>query len=373
MAQYHFAARLLFCLLIDSLLVPKVACVAIQAESEIPRHEDCAIFETALLNAQAITKGDVLIRRSAVFDGVRFDEQGKPNGLADSSESLVRCIFDFDRGLFALYENGIQNRVDFTVPENFVPRVFWVRPPLVEEWRVLMVDFDNSRFWISGSNGGSRQPQELDSLGLVGERDLVLKKLRFLDPRVLGTLPQLCCLGSGEQGLLPGYLNWFRQRASGRGFLEKLGPEKGKVTVRYSLPTGRDGLIHRDTVTFELDTGLPCVSLGQSRLHEADPWVFRFEEKTEWSKHKDIWVARSIHNSKPTSAHGASGTEVCERTEYQIDFHWFSVNEELDPRFFDGSRTGGKEEVLKWLDPEKNRATDLLPNRKEPSREKPAR
>lgn len=308
-----------------------------------------------------------MIRRSAVFDSVAFDEQGKPSGLADTYESVVRCVFDFDRGVFALYEYGKQERVDFTVPADFVPKVFWVQPPFVEEWRCLLVDFGNSRFWLSGSSHESRESRNIDTLPFSRNQEQILKGLKFLDPRVLGTYPHMCVYNSGDQGVLSAHLGWFRRRTSGEGFLNKTGPEDGMLTIQYSLPTGDDGLIHRDTVTFALDSSLPIRYFGQSRSKEGIPWGFRFEETNDWEQRGDHWLVKSVHRSQPTLKHGGDGVKIVDFTEYQTDLHWFSVNEELDPSFFDGSRIGGKDEVLKWLDPVKNKAVKLLPKQRDPS------
>ena len=85
------------------------------------------------------------------------------------------------------------------------------------------------------------------------------------------------------------------------------------------------------------------------------------KEKFHWQTINDIQVLKSINYVE--NRFMASAGEIFGKGERRVDFHWFSVNEDLDDDLFDESRIGLRDEVLKMLDPETTKATSLINKR----------
>jgi hypothetical protein len=72
-----------------------------------------SVTDQALAYAESITKGDVLVRQTALFESLEGDVDKKPPGIIREDSMFYRAVFDFEQGQFALYRLVDQKIDDF--------------------------------------------------------------------------------------------------------------------------------------------------------------------------------------------------------------------------------------------------------------------
>jgi len=354
--------RLLIFLLV---LVPR-STIAIQS---LPAAEDaCSLFEVMLANGMALTSGDVLVRERSFFDSVNGLWGVDEKGMVVDEETFSRLIFDFETGRFAVFLKYHRTRLDLA--KQSTPNDSSTTGPEPEEFE---------RFYgacVAGGESpvysrlfpGARQVKkrteysslESDFLGKIGFQDYRLFPLNE------GANPsEIAAADAMIQRFRTGdSVGSFERVDNGQLEVMIKSPNMMQVPVPEGAKLKGAGVVWR----FDPESQMPVSTKMVFRFKMADGQDVESSTglgkeagtRMEWQLMNDVYVIKSARNGSVQSLTGSSGRETKAEVIRRHDFHWFSVNEEVDPRFFDGSLLADRKGFLEIIDPKACGAESLI-------------
>lgn len=325
---------------------------------ELTPEEVCSLFEVQYLNGLALTRGDVLVREVQNFDSTTTGSE--TSGIIVERISYRRAIFDYETGRFAYFQTFNHEAADLDAELHERQSRL---PAKSNSLRAFVWPSDDEKAFVRDFPGRARV---LERTELPPEQHRALKALQFRDFRFIKNTAGLSnreILELGKSHLTADLLNRF----------EFVGEDEIEVEVRMAFQNtagAPEGYVHNQDrahlTRFSRDSGMPLWTVVYSSLTRvSDGTVIETDrkpkEKFHWQTINDIHVLKSINYVE--SRLSTDTGEIIGKGERRVDFHWFSVNEDLDDDLFDESRIGIREEVLIMLDPETTKATSLINKR----------
>lgn len=350
----HKFARLKFLVLLIPLFQFDTACS--QEEFEEKDIQQCRVLGVAIDNAEALTRGDVLIKLTETFDNVKTDSEFGSVGAVYSGRKMSRFSFDFMEGRFlqAWCEN-----LDGTYfpsenkPSKKIDRV---------DVQAAVGFFDLRKSWQSKPpyqfhSGPERFSESISDF---------LFHNRMVNPRgfwLSSHLGKYYSNGPYEQRI-----NAWEIYRHARNFNRNYEDADGNKVLEFKrdVPTAEEGQRPVFTVlTIDKDSQLPIEIREFIKLDRGDSSIGK--ARIRWEQVNDIYVPTLIKSRYTKTIHVAkrSTTGVIEQ---ELEFHWFSVNEELDPDLFNRERIKTEKSIMQMLDPVETGADSLV--EKQPEKEK---
>jgi hypothetical protein len=325
---------------------------------ELTPEEVCSLFEVQHLNGLALTRGDVLVREVQNFDSTTTGSE--TSGIIVERISYRRAIFDYETGRFACFQ--IFNHEAADLDAELHERQSRL-PAKSNSLRAFVWPGDDEKVFVRDFPGPARV---LERSELPPEQRRALKALQFRDFRFTKNTVGLSnreILELGKSHLTADLLNRFEFVGEDEIEVEVWMPFQNTVSVPEGYVHNQDRV---QLTRFTRDSGMPLWTVVYGSLTRvSDGTVIETDrkpkEKFHWQTINDIHVLKSINYVE--NRFMASAGEIYGKGERRVDFHWFSVNEDLDDDLFDESRIGFREEVLKMLDPETTKATSLFNQR----------
>ena len=292
--------------------------------------KECSIFEVVYLNAIGIRSGDVLVEVSTTIDTVKPKGDGaEMEGVFQSTIVRYRCVFDIEKSLFCMIrQDGPNNRVDISDLSSKPSET----PPGYSAWAI---DFQNERLFSAGHD--SPLPWRLTAGRPLPE---VLTKFAYLDPRSTSWIPQA--------GLVENELGHIRAICSGKDFLEKELVEDRLLKLTLFDGSYDDGS-EKKVWEFDLENSLP-VKFSEFAWHSGHGKFYPGRNGTmAWTVVNNYDVVSKTAFDDIADVRSVDGKSYPGHQETRMDFFWFSVNEEVEGRFFDGSVLKSLSDIRKCL------------------------
>ncbi len=331
---------------------------------DISKIEDAAsLFDYFVANGMALTQGDVLIRDRAVTDSIN-DRNGlnlkefNDQGMLITTENYYRIVFDFEKNKFAVYRKRHLSRLDLALTVTNGDSDPQVADPYVfDELNGVCYAGDNSSVFqrtfplaLQIKNRSAFPPSDERFLNEIGFVDLRLYRdlsNTHANQRVeyfqrLRTGDSLSQVKRVEEGQFVGQYEVLAELSS----KVKIPPPEG-ATLQYA------GVAWR----FDAKTLMP-ISIQPKFLYTmADGTTQKGSSNQKegiqftWQMKNNIYVIRSDQVSSLERLSSNTGKTSWGTKNHKVDFHWFSVNEPVDDRFFDGSILKNRQLALDALDP----------------------
>ncbi len=310
----------------------------------------CSVFESPLANARAWQKGDVLVRTHTSFDTINKRKGIDENGVSIWTESWNRVVFDFETGKFCNLSYTVTSELDLASPdgsevatkiarygyccESFQGRIFQRRFPgeLVEAKRHLI------------------GPQKKDLVGYIAFPDF--RGIAFM-------------LGGSEDSL---------------EYAEKLGErfKTGELLRSYSSSDDKEIELKLEVYSDERKTNFCTFHFDVKSLMPKSYTSFSEMSKpfpngdTRANGPSGSWkwqLVNSVYLPKEWNASTGKKLTLNQREHMgrlhsDHEFHWFSLNEDLDEKLFDGSCLKDLESFMLHVDPAKCGADSLIETKK---------
>ena len=302
--------------------------------------EVCSIFEAVEANCRAWRQGDVLFTTRRVYDTSAVID-GQILGQLEGVESVTRVVFDYDAGLFFFA------KLSFTDVERFDDE-----SPTAIKKTVLSS-------WICTGKSGQVARYNPGKKRTLWNRD------QFpADQTVLLTMiqqPDLRGFWLHRKPTLHGRSLGSTTLASGKGFRsasESADELKIVFNVEESNPV--PGTIPQSSIAFDLESLMPTrFRRFTSRTDGVVAQGPSFD--IQWQQINGLQVLASASARRYRGIPGRERKEHGpEYTDYR--FHWFSVNQPIDPEHFQIELVDQRELLLEMLDPVKLKADSLMPN-----------
>lgn len=329
------------------LMVP----VDVEARNQDPEnHADaagaCSVLDGWIANAEAIGRGDVLIRLKSVVDTTTNTDGTvfKPDGVIQETTRWWRLAFDFERDFYCLLEQQWQKTTDLTMaghPGGGVTEAVLRRASLSSS-----DEFVVQRLWPG-------ETVRTEKIHVIQPPGRLRQFLWIPDVRSFGQSVQLDSEGFA---LLRQEVNRFR--SGDRLVSHSLAGDRQLELVFWTRSPEEEEAepgqrISRLIERFDLELQVPvyrsCRSWFEGR------WKPLFVSEIEWQEKNGLAIPRQFHLS------AAKVIQVGERelvgpVDHTLDFFWISVNEPLAEECFDGSRLATLEDFERHLDPERTGA-----------------
>ena len=314
----------------------------------------CSIYGCVDANCQAWRQGDFLVRARTTFDSTEISADRSVKGLMTDNEIFTRVIFDLDnrKYLYASWNTG--SAIDFTS-----------HPINPEAHRQL--------FSVIGgisSNGPkgtvlqyrlSRVPRRTNRSYFPDDEDKFLIAINFPDYRGFWQYQKPTEFGKMEAESTVEALKVGR-------FFHSSSTDSQFTKIVYDCPIGDQPdtvLGYFQTWTFENESMMPVAVVGEGKFKDGSisPGP---NFKLSWELLNEVYV---LHSSRKrffdvvdTTSKREKGTRI-----EDLDFHWFSLNEELDASLFEAEQFQSEQSLLKLVDPRLAGANQLI----EPSPDAP--
>ncbi len=335
MGQFDMRGKLFFFVLILHLRVLPGFGVAMAQESHANGAAECSIFESMYLNAVGITAGDVVVEVTTNFDTVKPAKDGSgPEGIFQSTTLRYRCVFDFEKSRFCMIkQQGPDTRVDMADLSGKPPET----SPDYTGWSI---DFRKKELLALGQEGPL--PWQIAGDGAV---PVTLERFRFYDPRSISFVT-IAGLVEQEFGLI-------RKICSGKTFWSRA--QLAEDVLKITLFSGEyDDGSEMAIWEFDLKNSLP-LKFSELVWHAGNKVFYPGREgNMEWTVVDGYDVISSKTWKDYSQLRSVNGKSYFGSLTTTTRFHWFSVNQEVDGRFFDGSVLSSPAELRKCLQmPEK--------------------
>jgi hypothetical protein len=292
---------------------------------------ECSIFETAYLNAIGIKSGDVLVEISSNFDTVRPKGDGKGmEGVFRTTESKYRCVFDMEEELFCM--------ITQTGPNRFVDMADQSRVSKNESatFGGWVLDYQNEKLFFAGRE--DPVPWRLTGGNKLSE---VLTRFEFLDPRLSYDIPR--------RGLIDDEQGHVRILSSGKKYWKK--EIVGENRLILTLFDGKyDDGNEMQIWEFDLKNSLP-LSYTENAWHAKNERFYPGRKRTmAWTSVNDYDVLSKMTWDDFLEEQSVDGKRYFGCLELVVTLHWYTVNQKVDNRFFDGSLLRNQADLRKCLE-----------------------
>lgn len=343
---------------------------------DLTKEEVCSMLGVPAANGLAMKQGDVLVRERYVFDSVSNGTRGfDRSGILAEEETFYRLMFDFDAEVFAIYRIFNRSIIDLGKPET-EPEEDGSQvedgPDKYQSLYGACYAGDRSDVFLRHFPGKIQKKPRTEFPEKLAE---LLFEMRFRDYRLpafnlRGNPKSTAGIKEHFQRLETGdTLKSFRVLDSNRVELEFRLPQEmhfipsphGKISEAFHLLQ-----IDRESMMPVTDATVFMVNKPDGRTIEAGTGGGDRKHpptKFKWKLVNNIHVIQSITNRTLDTYPTPRSMEHEAYATRKQDFHWFSVNEELDEQFFDGSIVEDRKKVLELLDPVKSNAESLLPKK----------
>lgn len=308
----------------------------------------CSIFESPKANCLSWRKGDVLIRKQLSLDTTNFPDSGSIKGLKgrlEKTETMSRIIFDYDNGIF-LHINvtvGSKQVFDDDLPTD---------PQVISQLTGWMCTGNQGMVASYNTEGGNRLRWNRSQF--PEDQDVFLNMIKMPDYR-----------GFWLHGkpVLHGRSHGSAVRASGRDF-HSHSIDGEQMKIRYEKEP-KEGEAEFGTpvtlVVFDLESLMPTKFNHFNRRANDSP-VQGPTFDIRWKAIGDVYV--------PTKACSRTYRMISAKKEHgpqydEYQFHWFSLNEDIDTSILDIELFNDREKMVKLVDPILTGADSLLPAKEE--------
>ncbi len=335
-----------FILLVLSILLCPV--LSAQDSQELDTIDVCSAIDAVLVNANAIISADCLVRERLTFDSTNDTENNDIEGTLLRKTSFTRAIFDEDKNQFAYYSNSVGFRTLLPDFEEFGNTDF-------SAW---CCDARNGKIARLGGTNYIDSNQDLSNPGKLQE---LLAWERFPDyrgfwlyrgPSVFGRIRKDDSLKSMRHG------KYFHSSQRHGGKLD--------VYFESGVKVLNDSDEFLKVYTFDMEqlvvTKIRAVLVGEGKWQN----VATFE--IEWDEINDIMVPISGSLEKFQNMYVDANTKQAGKICQEFDFHWFKINEEIDPELFAVENVKDQKAVLNMIDPVKLNAATLIDDNFLPSK-----
>ena len=306
----------------------------------------CGIFEAASLNSAAIRQGDFLLRRRESFDTVNRYDGVNEHGVVRFGDVWQRVVFDHDAKEYCV----------LTIRESIETNLANVETPAGPERKTVVrsavcIDADGvllSRLFPGGSKTRHLAAKPTDKL-------FAEKAIGFPDYRSFGLF------FGGVPGSFQRMMQMTNRLKTGSEFHEskELGDDKLMITMR-SEPNSESWIV--EEYTFDTARLVPILVnkflQNKAQIEDQRP-SFIGKQSFEWKELNGIQLPKSGNADTPyremINGHYQSAHRFTD-----VEFHWFSVNERIDPKWFDGSQFADFASFKELLDAKACGAVDLL-------------
>ncbi len=309
--------------------------------------DELAILDGAATNLRAIRQCDYLVRVKEDFDSVNSAKGVDEKGAVVERIGFYRIAIDFETSRAACFRIEQQNYLDLAAGTSQSPRFqeFETQRGICQDGAgesatIRAVTFPNTR---------QVTPWQLSE----GRGSSFLSALEIPDFRCAGVL-------SSQASELERIVKTLDLVKSEWIVVQADEPSEGVLKLRMER---RDlepkGVVFARTVTFDLNSLMPLGSQGEilfrdkGQIERGEKGIWQKTEhfETRWTELNGIFLPEHIESEKyfTVSVNGRdqSGEQIRE-----LDFHWFGVNEELDPRLFSGEFLESLDKMMELLDPE---------------------
>jgi hypothetical protein len=309
------------------------------------------IFQSPILNSEAWQSGDCLVGENLILDNVSTRADGLPAGILIEKKTYRRNAFDYEKRKYVSIKLSNSDYVDFDTIVNGE-----AKKESSIEWSAVFVDLTNGRLAMNGSK------TRLKELKLKPNTTLeqINHELGFLDFRA-------CWDRSGFGYNLKAFENAKRTvkiRCSGKGKFKSQYLPDNHLEFRFNAKSkvkdmGGPFMVYR----FDLESSMPVYF---SEFYTHKPSKTRVPQATisiDWLSFNDVYVPSGILLEEDIQLFL---NEVVHkgRGENKLDFHWFSLNEELNEDLFQIESISSLEQISKFVDPITAEATQILNRRK---------
>jgi hypothetical protein len=313
---------------------------------------ECSIFEAAYLNATQIRTGDVLVTYSHTYDTVAArGEDKKLTGVFESKVKTSRYVFDLDQKRFlVIVREGPSRRIDMAV-ENADSQEVTSTPT---GW---ILDYPNEKILVHTRK--EPFPWRIAQGKSLSE---TLGMFQYVDPRI-AIFPPRATLVEEKAGSIS-------VLASGKHFVrsEMIGENIRRLHFRRS----NNDKIRWD---FDVENSLP-IEFDSEAWHPGDAKYYPDRKRSiRWDTVDDYPVVTSVRWDDFTDFPSLDGNEYYGFIDYEVRYHWFSVNQKIAPEYFDGSVFESPERMSELLsikkdDDERHHDDQSRPNEKRSVRDK---
>jgi len=339
------------CALFSIFLAPLWGLDTLNAQVTGPDKREAAIFGAILMNADALRKGDVLIRESVSLDTVTEKPELDLEGVTKSSQMLIRFVFDHDAGRYCVLQQGFIRSLD-------LGEVGSGREPerTIDVMRAGSVSGPESPILVRNF------PGIVQEIPLRMRQAMTLSILRYLHAPELRVLPIASTMDEDYT-----FIREYETRLQSGAGLRKVSRKDAshlELTSFVDYPGGaRPGtpLGVEWKYEFDLENSLPVRISGEIRYPTGAEEVDSEPSVTiaKWQPINGIQVLEQME-SRGGRAVRLNGKYHRGESLTLIQFHWFSVNDPLDEKFFDGSCFQDAESFQNHIDPAKCGADSLV-------------
>ncbi len=321
-------------------------------EEGSPKEQDietCSILGVVLANAEAWTKGDVLIRWTDTFDSVKKDKQAGLVGGTFSRMDWRRFVFDFDEGRFLQAKLGTTSGLWLPPEPNLSSKEI-----ASQEWSGVVALKNKQRAWFI-ENGYRRQSRTVSSEDV----EKFLAKSRAFDVRTVWMHPH-----HGNFFSYRFVFGVFSQRwehlKAGRGCVSAKKDKDGNLVLIFERITQQqEHFLNTTKIVIDLETQMPIEISVSVRNKETGGFGQGGRATYRWELRDGVFLPTSIRVERPCSVRIERHQQVGHMVQ-ELEFHWFSINSELDPQLFSEDRVKNKAALYRLLDPVATGAKSLI-------------
>ncbi len=309
------------------------------------QHQALSLLEGCLKMIESVEMGDFLLRETVTYDTL---DVVKPNEAGEKSElkSLHRFSFDHKNHKYFYAIDRLEHKQFF--PPDSSPPI----PDQIKGRAKGIVVTPKERF-------GRPIPGGIYTISMSKSIDQVLSSELVPDHRVVG-LKRLT-----SSPLFSNREKWLTSQiglATSVTRIKQLDSGNVRLEFEFDLAGSDVGkqqtIIEIDPVQFVI---MECSAnaLGVPVSGKSGESALMGRMRVEWQTIDDLPVPkRAIYRTPRAVWVGERFTGAMEEVVYE--FHWFSVNKELDPRMFDKKVLENETELIRMTDPKATGAKSLL-------------
>jgi len=296
-----------------------------------------SIAECGVANLKGLRQGDLLLKKTELFDNSEIDEHGRPNGIIVRSTAFVRVAFDFEKGEYCSFSLRESSILDFAKSDKeskgFVLKGF-CHSKSSDNFTELFLD--DARVECSRKEFAESRVKFLGEIGFHDVRSLVVTGT--MTPHPLFFTKGMPDMGVADVGDTFCSCKWTGSKVV---ILDDISPASWKDKDKKQLLKNE----------YDSESLMPTsmrLFVRRSTGSEKD----LVSRKFDWSEHQGLLIPKSASISGPRTI---SVGDVRHSSTFDSDyeFHWFSVNEpkKLDQKLFDGSYFESRDSIVSQIDP----------------------
>ena len=301
----------------------------------------CSIFGVPVINAKAISSGDVLFRVDSFFDST-ISRQELDTGITQSGKTLVRVVFDHPNKRY------------------FIARLNTTKTTVYASGKIVSEN-DDGKLHAACAEANSISIRSGGKLRKFPRANFGKDEVRFLG---FMNFFDIRSFSGGESGIPLTFKDncWGNnhESRSGVGLHQYFNKEDGSLEIWSRGDLTELGRIFHITV-FDAENSMP-ISAREIMCDEKNNQKARGPERSiSWVELDGLFVPDKS-NSRKRKSRDFGGREESGRLTKEFRFHWLALNDKqkLDDRFFDGSFVASENQILALVDPKANGAKKLL-------------